>query len=324
MNKNFRTMKITLIMGLILVSLFIATIPSISAAGGFISLESYVNVNYDESITNEPIKIRGTGKATQINITYGVTGASLFGVMDKILLAMHLGRTVKIQVEAIDFPSWADVSISTWPTAKIQIEEKSYPVTLTIKVDESAPAYGKGTIKLKITVPQIGSIQGVIDQVDIPFSVGYTPIVTHQVIGGESKIIGPMDTVVFPIELTNMGNARTRVKLEIANVPDGWSAIVTNDVVLEEGAGSKATVYLTVKPPKGFGYHDDSASILIKYTPEMVEQPDFFGEARPINVLVESRGISVIGMEMVILPIIVIIVILLFLYYYVFKKRLGK
>jgi hypothetical protein len=324
MKKNFKTMKATLIMGLLLVSLFVSIIPTTSAAGGFISLESYVNVNYDESITNEPIMIRGTGKAATINITYGVTGASLFTVGAQILLAMHYGRTVKIKVEPFNFPDWASVSVSEWPTAKIQAGEKSYPVTLIVKVDENAPAYGKGDIKLRITVPDVGLIKGIVDEISIPFSVGYTPIVTHQVVGGENQIIGPMDTAVFPIELTNMGNARTRVKLEITNIPDGWSAIITNDVVLEEGAGSKATVYLTVRPPKGFGYHDESASILIKYTPEMVEQPSFFGESRPIGILVDSRGFSVIGIEMVILPLIIIIVILLFIYYFIIKKRLGK
>jgi len=323
MKKNFRSVKATLIIGLLLVSVLVALIPT-TTAGAFSSLESYVNVTYDTSITNEPIYIRGTGKAINVNITYGVTSASLFGIGDKIWLAMHLGRTVQIQVEPFEYPDWATVSISQWPTAKIQTADKSYPVTINLKVSEDAPAFGKGDIKLRFTVPDVGMIKGVVTEVNIPFSVGYTPIVSPEVIGGESKIIGPMDTTVFPIELTNLGNARTRVQLEITNIPDGWSAIITNEVIIEEGEGSKATVYLTVRPPRGFGYHDDSASIVIRYTPEMVEQPTFVGASKPINVLIESRGISVIGFEIILLPIIVIIVVLLFLYFYVFKKRIGK
>ena len=111
---------------------------------------------------------------------------------------------------------------------------------------------------------------------------------------------------------------------EIKNVPDGWSAIITDDILVEEGEGSKSTVYLTVKPPKGFGYHDDTASILVKYTPWMAENTQFVGKSKPISVLVESRGFSVIVIEMIILPIIIIVVVLLLLYYYVIKKRFGK
>ena len=325
MTKSFTRVKTGIIMGTLLVCVFAALIPTTSAKdGGLISLESYVNVNYDLSITNDPIKIRGTGKSIEVNITYGITGASLFGIGDNILLAMHLGRTVQIQVEAFDPPTWASVSISQWPTAKIQEREAVYKAILTIKVDEDAPAYGKGDVKLRITVPDVGIIKGVINEVNIPFSVGYTPIVSPQYLEGQSKIIGPMDTAVFPIELTNMGNARTRVYLTVENVPDGWSAIVTNDVIIEEGEGSKAIIYLTVKPPKSFGYHDDSASITVKYTPEMAENPDFVGVSKPINILVESRGVSVIGIEIILLPIILIVVVLLLLYYFVIKKKLLK
>ena len=167
-------------------------------------------------------------------------------------------------------------------------------------------------------------IDGTSKEVEIAFSAGYIPLVYHEFLEGQNKIIGPMDTAEFPIDIINMGNARTEVVFEIKNVPDGWSAIITDDILVEEGEGSKSTVYLTVKPPKGFGYHDDTASILVKYTPWMAENPQFIGNSKSINVLVESRGFSVIGIEIVILPIIIIIVVLLLLYNFVIKKRLRK
>ncbi len=323
MKNKFRSIKATLIMGLILVSVF-ATVVPISSAGLLSNLQSFVNVDYDQSITNDPIKIRGTGKAFTLNITYGVTSASLLGISNKFLFAMHKGRTVTLQVELKEYPEWASVSISSWPTATIQDEKETYPVTITVKVNENAPAFGTGDIKLTITVPDVGLIKGVSTEVDIPFSVGYTPVVQHQYLESNTKIIGPMDTAVFPIQLINMGNARTEVRIELTYVPDGWSAIITDNVILEEGEGSKAIIYLTVKPPKSFGYHDDSATINIKYTPYMVEQPEFFGSSKPMNVLVESRGISVIGMEVLVIPIIIIVLVIFLLYYFVLKKRFVK
>ena len=52
----------------------------------------------------------------------------------------------------------------------------------------------------------------------------------------------------------------------------------------------------------------------------MAEQPQFVGDSKPINVLLESRGFLVISIEMLILPTIIFIVILLLIYCYVIKK----
>jgi hypothetical protein len=121
-----------------------------------------------------------------------------------------------------------------------------------------------------------------------------------------------------------LGNARTRVYIELTGVPDDWSASITNEIIIEEGTGSKATAYLTLKPPKGFGFHDDTASIFIKFTPEMAENPTYKGDPQTLDILVESRGFSIIGIEVLILPIIVIVIIILLLYYFIIKKRSEK
>jgi hypothetical protein len=238
--------------------------------------------------------------------------------------SIHLGRTFPIQIDAFEHPEWATVSISQEPTVTVQPFETSYPVLITVKLAEDAPAFGKGDIKIRITVPTVGLIEGTSKEVEIPFSAGYLPIVSHEFVKGQSEIIGPMDTAVFPIDIENLGNARTKVSFEISYIPPGWSAIIADKVFIEEGEGSKSKVYLTVKPPKGFGYHDDTATITIKYTPQMAENPDFIGKTEPINVLVESRGFSIIGGEIVLFPVIIIIVILFLLYHFIFKKRFQK
>ena len=50
-------------------------------------------------------------------------------------------------------------------------------------------------------------------------------------------------------------DGRTKVIIEVISVPEGWSVIITDNILVEEGEGSRTTVYLIVKPPKGFGYH---------------------------------------------------------------------
>jgi hypothetical protein len=90
---------------------------------------------------------------------------------------------------------------------------------------------------------------------------------------------------------------------------------------LDEAIGSKGTAYLTVRPPKGFGYHDDTAGIIVQMTPARAEKTDDQGVSERISVLVESRGFSIIGLEMIVLPIIVILVIIFLIYYFLIRKK---
>lgn len=323
MTKNLTKVKTSVIMGLMLFSMFSLITPQVSG-GVIVNLESVVNLyEYNTNLTNIPIQPRATGFSTDVTFEYYVTYAGgILNLLGESILAIHKGRTAQIQVEAFGHPSWATVTISNWPIVRIT-DESQYPkITLTVKLNEDAPAFGEGEIKLRVTVPKEGLVQGIETVFGFSFSAGYLPLVQAQFPGGESKIIGPMDTAVFPIELQNLGNARTRVTLEVQGVPDGgWAAIITNDVIIEEGEGSKAMAYLTVKPPKGFGYHDDVASIIVTYTAEMAENPIFIGETRTVDVLVESRGFSIIGGEIVLIPLIIIILIVLLIYYFVIKKR---
>jgi hypothetical protein len=323
MKKNFRSVKATLIMGILLVSLSAALVPTTSA-GILFNLEHLVEVNY-EDITGI-VAPRGEWETITFNLTYKLVYGGLFPNLARLAAIIYAGRPIVVRIEPIESPDWVIASVDQSPQTSIQVDQPSdLQARLSIKVDEDAPAYGGGYVKLRITVPQIGGIGKFETEVDVKFDPGYLPIVQPQFPEGEYKLIGPMDTAVFPIEFINMGNARTRVYFEIVSISDeGWSAIITDEIVLDENEGSKETVWLTIKPPKSFGYHDRTAAIYIHYTPEMVEQPDYKGDTKPISLLVESRGFSVIGIEIIILPIIIIVVILLLLYQFVIKKRLRK
>ncbi|MGF3554153.1 MAG: hypothetical protein ACQXXF_02610 [Thermoplasmatota archaeon] len=324
MKKNFKSIKTVMIMGLLLSSLFVAITPRTSA-GILTNLESIVTVDYDaQSLSNIPIQPRGTGFTADLNLTYFVTySGGIFNFLGSMLYQIHKGRTLVINIEAAG-PPWASVTISESPIVTVDETPRTYPIKLTVKIGSDAPAFGAGDIKLKLVVPKVGLIKGYTKEVGISFSAGYIPLVQPNFPEGKSTLIGPMDTADIPIEIQNMGNARTRVYLELVDVPKDWSASITNEVLIEEGEGSKATSYLTVKPPKSFGFHYDTATIYIKYTPEMAENPQYKGDSKVIDVLIESRGFSIIGIEIVLIPLIIIIVILLLIYYFVIKKRSEK
>jgi len=332
MTKNLRTVKATFIIGILLVSISASIASSASAENAqdsrtkIVGLTSYVIIDWGEDLENNPIKPRGELRAVKLDITYGINVQGLFSNIANIVKLLHLGRQANIQLEVIGTSPWCTASISQGATipASVQSYEKNYTARVNIQVEQDAPAFALTSIKIKVSAPDVGLIAGYEEIIDLNFVPQYIPKVQPLVKDTNTKRIGPMDTVTFPIEIENMGNARTLVKCEVEYVPEGWVAIIDDSITLEEGVGTKAIVYLTVRPPKGFGYHDEDGMIRVKVTPSYWQDTSLEGSPETVSVLVESRGFSVIGIEMILLPLIVIIAIILFLYYGIYKKKLMK
>ena len=62
-----------------------------------------------------------------------------------------------------------------------------------------------------------------------------------------------------------------------------------DEIYLDEVKGSKGTVYLTVKPPKYLGYHDESVSISVEMIPEYAMGTER-GSPQYVSILVDCRG----------------------------------
>jgi len=307
MTKNLRTVKATFIMGILLVSISASIASSASAENAqesrtkIVGLTSYVIIDWGEDLENNPIKPRGELRAVKLDITYGINVQGLFSNIANIVKLLHLGRQANIQLEVIETSPWCTASISQGATipASVQSYEKNYTARVNIQVEQDAPAFALTSIKIKVSAPDVGLIAGYEEIIDLNFVPQYIPKVQPLV-------------------------KDTNVKCELEYVPEGWVAIIDDSITLEEGVGTKAIVYLTVRPPKGFGYHDEDGMIRVKVTPSYWQDTSLEGSPETVSVLVESRGFSVIGIEMILLPLIVIIAIILFLYYGIYKKKLMK
>ena len=135
--------------------------------------------------------------------------------------------------------------------------------------------------------------------------------------------IGPMDTAEFQIDITNLGNANTEVLCQVLDAPDGWSAnIITNVVLGSKILGSTGdtiqTIYFKIKPPYGFGYHNDRQQISVKLTPSYLWDPTLEGKEYQIDFVVQSRGFSTPGFE---LPLMAVALISIALIYKIRKKN---
>jgi len=294
MTKRFKTVKASILTGIILISVIIAVVPTTSA-GILFNLQSALTVNWSQNYTQQPLLPRGKATTLTIDITHTVNK----GLLGAAILKAYTGNSITIKIEIISTPTWATASLSTGTvTASINPTTPQVLQTqLTLAVAENAPAFGVGTVQLRATALKAGLIQSYEQDFSLYFQPDYKPLISPSYPDSNTKQIGPMDTAMFRININNMGNARTKVYLKVDKVPAGWVAIVTDQVILEEGVGSMATAFLVVKPPKGFGYHYDEKTIEISMQPVWADDESKKGSITPASFLVESRGFSTPGFE---------------------------
>lgn len=324
MKKNFQTFKVTLIIGILLFSMSIVLVPLTSSREGlFINFSSIAILNW-ENKSKEPIIPIQDLISYKLLLEYKVTKGGLFG--ENIIYRLFQNRRVNIKLEVVDTPDWATATLeqNTIPAnlpQSVGVSE-SYYADITLSLKENAPAYERGTLGIKVTIPNVGPVQGFDQTLYLNFKPAYRALidVNPQI---NSKIIGPMDTASFAIDINNQGNGRTKVFLEIdyESLPDGWSAVIDDNVIIEAGINSEKTktVYLTVYPPKGFGYHDDIANIRVKVTPTWADNTAIEGKYEYVTLNVISRGVSVIGIE-VVLSVIALIILIIVGIYFIYKK----
>lgn len=319
MAKKIKSIKATLIVSILLCSTFIAVVPSVSAGPlglGLLNLNSYVRVDWSANKTQNPIVPRGEMRQIDIDVTYGVTYGSIFPPAVNLLMNIYSGRQVNIMMRIIDTPEWCTATLKSGTlTTQISTTENTIPSVLTIRIDEDAPAYGAGYVTLEVSVDKVSWIEGYSKQFSLEFTPEYLPLVDANVDGQTSKNIGPLDNAVFPINIRNLGNSRTTVFLDV-DPPNNWIAVVTNQITIP--TNGNGTAYLTVKPPKEFGWHYDREQIKISVTPARAENIQQQGETTFITVMVESRGFSTPGFESVIFIAAMMMVLL------VMRKKYNK
>ena len=296
MTKRFRTTKSCFVLSVLLMSLFAAVIPTCSA-GIFLNMSSYVDVSWggDNTTTQKPIVPLGEPGTWSLSVRYGVTRGAF---LSQTFFMLYVGRQVNIKLDITEKPEWCTATLkSNTITTVISSQENVMETVLTLRVDENAPAFGAGYVRIQASVPRIGPIDAYDQVFTLEFTPAYLPMINAQLPEGNSKNIGPLDSATFPIEVENLGNARTTVTFTIDSIPPGWIAVVTDDITLDASKGSTGTAYLTIKPPKGFGYHYDEESIVVTMIPKRAEDLRNVGESKTVTVIVESRGFSTPGFE---------------------------
>lgn len=284
-----------------------------------------LEIDWDLEETQKPVIPRDEIKELDIVLKFQVVTNDYVG-KGVLIGYFDAGAAALININIIETSPWCSAVLNRTRVSLYLSEYDEAKIKLYMAIDETAPAYGDGFIKIEAKCPygSVGIVEGFVGEFELHFSPSYLPIIKTNLPEINTKRISPQEKAIFPIEIENAGNARTEILFDIENVPDGWGASITDTVILDEAKGSKAIAYLRIIPPNELGFHYDEANIRVKMTPVMAENPDEVGNPLFATFTVQNRGSSSSGIEMVGLLGVIVLIILLLLYQFVIKKRLRN
>jgi hypothetical protein len=318
---NYKFIKSIFISSIILFGIFVTVNPIISGDKIY-NMRYAVEIEWNNEEFQKPIIPRDEVKEVELKVTLRIDMGETF---TKGALDSYRGRfNGVILLQIIDKPSWCTAVLNQSKIIVNMTEIASTTTSIFINIDEDAPAYGEGFIKILAKVSKQGLIEGTEKEYTLDFLPSFNPIIRLNLPETNTKRIDPMSNAEFPIEFENIGNAKTKIFLTIEDIPEGWQASITDEVTLNDEKGSKATALLTVIPPTSTGYHLEEANIKVKMLPARAQNTSDIGKPLYATFTVQNRGLSTYGSEAIIfygIIALIIIVIVVFIFRYITKRR---
>jgi hypothetical protein len=265
-----------------------------------------------------PIAPRDEIAILELKVTMNIVTGATFGA--GLLEGYSTSSSALIDLIIIEHPSWCSVTLNqTLLQTNISEKEEAF-CKLYIHVDEDAPAYEEGIIKFKVDIGDLGLIKGDSKIFNLSFKPSFYPIIKTN-LPEITKRIDPTSNAVFPIEIENHGNAETKVLFDILEIPEGWTATVTDSLIVAKEKGSEETAYLTVYPSRNFGYHYSEALISVKMTPAFAENINITGKPVYANFIIQNRGFSPIGIEIYSIFFVIIAIVIYAIILFIKKRK---
>lgn len=206
-------------------------------------------------------------------------------------------------------PSWASVTVS--PTSDIITiapgatpsfsQSKSFTVTVTATQD--APAFQPDTIDISVTVTPsqgTGGPGAKTAKASAPVQASFFSILDVQ-LSEAIKVERPQTPVVFPLKVTNFGNANTKVTFDVTDKTENLNTPVPIPVTLQsKQAGGNlisSDVPLTVQTPYKNGYLNEVGVVTYKITSAYALDSKLKGDETVVSVVVTTKGFYVPGVE---------------------------
>ena len=213
---------------------------------------------------------------------------------------------MSISVSAVSDASWLTVAVSpsefTYTFTGKSDDPEPQSGYIYLSASAMAPAFTPA--KVKVTFMVTGGTAGMVDgkskSAEMSVQADYFSLLSVNAAATLQKI-SPNGQGVYPVTITNLGNAQTKVFVDIKNVPTGWQVVTPGPVTLEStqqgGTKTKETVNIMVQPPYKAGYHNDIGAMKIDITSNYALDSNIKGDASAVSILTRSQGMSTPGFE---------------------------
>ncbi len=320
---NFKFIKSIFISSIILFGIFVTVNPNISGEKLY-NMRYAVEIEWNNEEIQKPIIPRDEVKEIELKVTLRIDMGETFakGALYSYKEMKRFNGVILLQI--IDKPSWCTAVLNQSKIIVNMTEIDSATTSIFINIDEDAPAYGEGYIKIRAKASKQGLIDGTEKDYTLDFLPSFNPIIKLNLPETNTKRIDPMSAAEFPIEFENIGNAKTKIYLTIEDIPKGWQATINNEVTLNDEKGSKASALLIVVPPTSTGYHYEEANIKVKMLPVRAQNPNDTGKPIYATFTVQNRGLSTYGSEAIIfygIIVFIIIILVIFIFRFITKRH---
>ena len=340
MMNNLRTVKSTAIIGLVIISAFMSlSVINDEDSTAKAQIEPFINFNTQLAIThdptnlNQPIEIDSV-LTVPVTVTYSTNIPSDFlkAVPPLIKNSIIYGSMVVVppimEFNILETNStigdWALVYFDSpsilpedIPNAGDSVQVKT---NLMISPRREAPAEPQ-KIEISSSIGGVGRLKGQSIRTTISFTPSYIPQI-DVFVDSPTRIAGPREPLEFKVEIANKANKITKVKADVVNVPSEWAPVI-NPTWIELSPNAREEVTFSVVPPYDFGWHDETKSMELKFTPYPSPIPNDYdptaGQTQSVFLRVNNYGFAISGFEIVIL-LAIIIIVLIAIYFYKYAK----
>jgi hypothetical protein len=309
MKKHLKIMRISIISGILLFSIFtLVPIPDKTASAALVQFHSYMDFKYDTTALDQPLEI-DVSVTVPITVEYWTDIPQFFRkavpypLNYLFLFGSPIGPMQTVRLEILDPPEWANIYISS-PDVITEIPfdgegrvEIQTDLILSPKVE--APAE-PSKIDIKGSCGKIRRLSGYNHQESIEFTPSFIP--TIQIMPEESiRTVGPHESVNFNIKIYNAGNKITRVTPSLINVDNDWTPTI-NPPRFEIQPNQESTFTFSVIAPFDFGWHNEYGRFEIEFLSEVYPyRGNSPTSTDSIYLVVNNYGFSTPGFEFAIL-----------------------
>ena len=303
MTKRLRTVKMSILIGILLISAIAALSTPSSARDKLYTFNSYVLLSYNPDDLSQHIAINNA-VTVPLTVEYYCDVPEdflkiipIFTLRNSIIYGSPMPQQ-SIHLTIINVPDWANIYFST-PDHDIDFASSNDPakiqVDLIISPLREAPSE-PFNIQFKIEAEEHGRVKGKTMNYNINFQPAYIPQIVVKA-DKPTRMVAPREPVNINVEIKNNANYWTIVRSEFITIPENWSPII-NPSVIEIAPGGTETIVLSVTPPYTLGWHDEIETIQINFRPEASPGGTEQGPAYPLFVKLNNRGFSTPGFEL--------------------------